>query len=108
MVKLAMTGIILDLNSGLQASCEVVGDDSTVLALITPRRFDLRACVKVEAGNKMWMGDVVACEAVDGGYAVEVESSIMAKDMATLTQTASRFRQSRPHDSKTRETSRKN
>lgn len=84
---------ITEFLSKRSAPCEVLHVDGTALKLRTPLRIDLRAPVKVEDGNRLWMGEVRACEPDSGAYAIEVESDLMFRDVAATEQMASHFRQ---------------
>jgi hypothetical protein len=72
--------------------CELLSVAGPSLKLRTSLPIELRAPVKVEEGNRLWMGEVRACEADSDGYTIEVESDLMFRDVAATEHMASHFR----------------
>jgi hypothetical protein len=88
-----MMGRITEFVSKRSAPCELTSVAGPSLHLSTPLRIDPRAAVKVEEGNRLWMGEVCACTAEPDGYSIEVESDLMFRDVAATEYMAGHFRQ---------------
>jgi len=87
-----MPGIITEFASKRSATCELVSVAGSALKLRAPLQLALRATVKVEEGNRLWLGAVCACEPEPGGFFIEIEADAMLRDVAGTKQMANRFR----------------
>jgi hypothetical protein len=64
----------------------------SALKLRTELKLDPRTTVKVEEGNRMWLGEVCACEPEAYGFSVEIEAGVMLRNVAETKHMASQFR----------------
>lgn len=86
-------GSITEFSSKRCAPCELLSVAGRALKLRSPLPVALRASVKVEEGNRLWMGEVWACEPDAGGYTIELESDLMFRDVAATEYMAGHFRE---------------
>ncbi len=86
------SGSITDPASGRSGPCTVVSVQGHMVRLSSSIPVPLAACVNVEAGNRLWLGEVWACEPEEGAYSVEIDAAAMLKDVAAVEVLASRFR----------------
>ncbi len=90
------TGHITDPATGRDSTCNVLSIQDNLLTLHASIDFPLSHCLKVEQENRMWMGEVRACEPVDGGFRLEIEATVAINDVEALDRLATHFRHERP------------
>ncbi len=91
----AGSGRITGATTGIGGHCTFVSLEGHSLKLESEIPFALRAFVKVEDGNRMWMGEVWACEPGPGGFSILVDARMCLNDVASVERLASRFRHGR-------------
>ena len=62
-----------------------------ILKVGVPVPFALLAPVKIECGNSLLMGEVVACEPASYGFDIEIEASLTLQDVSAIEFMASHF-----------------
>jgi hypothetical protein len=81
--------------SGHTAPCTVTNQGRT-LFLTTSTSFALKDAVKVESGDKLWMGEVWACEPVSDGFHIQIEVHSMLNNAPAVDALAVHFKHARP------------
>ncbi len=96
MSDVSEAGHITDPATGRNGACAAVAIDGKILTLVSSIDFPLSACLKVEQGNSMWMGEVWACEPVADGFRIEIEATVVIEDVEAVDRLATHFRHERP------------
>lgn len=86
-------GRISDPASGESSPCTLITVKGHVIRLRSAQPFGLGASVRVEAQNRLWMGEVWVCQPGDSGFFLEIEVCAVLNDVAGVSLLASRFRQ---------------
>ena len=89
------TGQISDFTSERAGSCTFSGVKEHQLTVFSAIAFPLASLVKVEIGNRMWMGEVCALTPAAGGYEIEIQIESTLTNVAAVQELAARFRHER-------------
>lgn len=88
-------GSITDFNTGSRGTCHEVHIEGMHLNVESSIAFPLGAAVRVEFGNRLWMGPVCCCEPAGDRFALEIEVEAALNDVANVEELAARFRHER-------------
>jgi hypothetical protein len=88
-------GQISEFTSSEIGACTVLLAEGHQLKVHSSLAFPLASLVKTQAGNRMWMGEVCACEPAQDGFTIEIQVESVLNDVGSVDELAARFRHQR-------------